>query len=186
MINTIYLVKKNPNIPNSSDNWIEMSIDEYNAFVKTPAAQGRYFADIGGHEDNTTWYVVECPRETALAWRRELNRHYYLKRKEQESGIQTISMSSLIINDEEYNGEEIIPDSDVDVVAEVMQKITFERLEYALNLLSDWEYEIVYLLYLTDKPISERNLAKKLGLPQKTLNNRKLQILSRIKIFLEN
>lgn len=50
MITTIYLVKKNPNKPNSEDNWLMMSIAEFNEFVKTPEAKGRYFADLGAHE----------------------------------------------------------------------------------------------------------------------------------------
>ena len=108
MITTIYLVKKNPNKPNSEDNWLMMSIAEFNEFVKTPEAKGRYFADLGAHEYSDIWYVAECDKETALKWRKELNRHYYLKRMERESGLQTVSMSSLIIEDEEYNGEEII------------------------------------------------------------------------------
>ena len=133
MITTIYLVKKNPNKPNSEDNWLMMSIAEFNEFVKTPEAKGRYFADLGAHEYSDIWYVAECDKETALKWRKELNRHYYLKRMERESGLQTVSMSSLIIEDEEYNGEEIIADPDADVVAEVMQKIAFETLEHALD-----------------------------------------------------
>ena len=40
MIDTIYLVKKNPNKPNSEDNWLMMSIAEYNEFVKTLALIG--------------------------------------------------------------------------------------------------------------------------------------------------
>ena len=63
MIDTIYLVKKNPNKPNSEDNWLMMSIAEYNEFVKTPAAKGRYFADVGGHEDSVNWYVAECDKK---------------------------------------------------------------------------------------------------------------------------
>ena len=80
MITTIYLVKKNPNKPNSEDNWLMMSIAEFNEFVKTPEAKGRYFADLGAHEYSDIWYVAECDKETALKWRKELNRHYYLKR----------------------------------------------------------------------------------------------------------
>ena len=73
MIKTIYLVKKNPNKPNSEDNWLMMSIAEFNEFVKTPEAKGRYFADLGSHEYSDIWYVAECDKETALKWRKELN-----------------------------------------------------------------------------------------------------------------
>ena len=183
MINTIYLVKKNPNKADSEDNWLMMSISEFNEFIKTPEAQGKYFADIGGHETSDTWYIVECSKETALAWRKELNRHYYLKRMERESGLQTVSMSSLIIDEEEYNGEEVIADPDADVVAEVMQKIAFESLEKALDSLSAEEYELIYHLFLATESESERELCRRLGIPRMTLNYRKTQILNRMKKY---
>ena len=183
MITTIYLVKKNPNKPNSEDNWLMMSIAEFNGFVKTPEAKGRYFADLGAHEYSDIWYVAECDKETALKWRKELNRHYYLKRMERESGHQTVSMSSLIIEDEEYNGEEIIADPDADVVAEVMQKIAFETLEKALNSLSAAEYDIIFHLYLADEPLTEREYGALKGIPQKTLNDRKIRILKKVESF---
>ena len=183
MIKTIYLVKKNPNKPNSEDNWLMMSIAEYNEFVKTPAAKGRYFADVGGHEDSVNWYVAECDKATALKWRKELNRHYYLKRMERESGFQTVSMSSMIINEEEYNGEEIIADPDSDVVAEVMQKIAFETLETALDSLSAEEYEIIHNMFLAEETLSEREYAKLLGVPRMTLRYWKMQALEKVRKY---
>lgn len=91
MINTIYLVKKDVNKPYSQENWLMMNVKEFNAFVKPPDARGRYFADVGGHEYDDIWYIVECPKENAIKWRKEFNRHYYLKRTERESGYQTVS-----------------------------------------------------------------------------------------------
>ncbi len=183
MSKTIYLVKKNPNKPNENENWLMMSIAAFNEFIKTPAAKGRYFADVGGREYSDTWYVAECDKETALKWRKELNRHYYLKRMERESGLLTVSMSSLIINEEEYNGEEIIADPDTDVVEEVMQKIEFECLEKALDSLSTEEYDILYNLYLTDRPLTEREYSALKGIPQQTLHDRKSRILKKIKNY---
>ncbi len=127
-----------------------MSIADFNEFVKTPAEKGRYFADLGAHEYSDVWYIAECDKATALKWRKEFNRHCYLKRMKRESGFQTVSMSSLIIEDKLYNGEEIIADPDADVVAEVMQKIAFEILEQALDSLSASDYDFM------------RRLAKKL------------------------
>ena len=183
MIKTIYLVKKNPNKPNSEDNWLMMSIAEFNEFVKTPEAKGRYFADLGAHEYSDIWYVAECDKETALKWRKELNRHYYLKRMERESGLQTVSMSSLIIEDEEYNGEEIIADPDADVVAEVMQKIAFETLEHALDTLNTEEYEMIYHFFLAEKVLTEREYAAITGIPHQTVHFRKKTILENLKKF---
>ena len=186
MITTIYLVKKNPNKPNSEDNWLMMSIAEFNEFVKTPEAKGRYFADLGAHEYSDIWYVAECDKETALKWRKELNRHYYLKRMERESGLQTVSMSSLIIEDEEYNGEEIIADPDADVVAEVMQKMDFALLEKALDSLTLDEYELIYRLVLSGDEGSDNDYAAEKKVSPPAVCKRKKRILKKIKNFFEN
>ena len=183
MITTIYLVKKNPNKPNSEDNWLMMSIAEFNKFVQTPEAKGRYFADLGAHEYSDIWYVAECDKETALKWRKELNRHYYLKRMERESEFQTVSMSSLIINEEEYNGEEIIADPDADVVAEVMQKIAFETLEHALDKLDAEEYALIHHMFLAEETLSEREYAKVLRVPRMTLRYWKIQALEKVRKY---
>lgn len=183
MIKTIYLVKKNPNKPNSEDNWLMMSIAEFNEFVKTPDAKGRYFADLGAHEYSDIWYVAECDKETALKWRKELNRHYYLKRMERESGLQTVSMSSLIIEDEEYSGEEVIADPEANVVAEVMQKIEFERLALALDSLSAAEYELIHILELAEHPVTLTEVAEVYNVKPSTIMRRRDKILKKIRKY---
>ncbi len=184
MINTIYLVKKDVNKPYSQENWLMMNVNEFNAFAKTPAAKGRYFADVGGHEYDDTWYIVECPKETAMKWRKELNRHYYLKRLERESGYQTVSYHNLMIEDEEINGEELISDMEDDFVTEVMHKIDLETLEKALDSLNIEDYGIVYHLYLAELTVSERSYARELGIPDMTLNYRKRQVLEKLRKFI--
>ncbi len=181
MINTIYLIKRDVDKPYSQENWLTMNVNEFNAFVKTQDAKGRYFADVGGHEYSDTWYILECPKETAMKWRKELNRHYYLKRMERESGYQTVSYHDLVIGDEVINGEEIITDVEDNFVAEVMHKIDLETLEKALDKLPLNEYEMIYRLYLSEYEISEREYARILGIPQKTLNSRKLSVIDKMR-----
>ena len=184
MKNTIYMVKKDPTKPNSQDNWILMNLKEFNSFIQTPEAKGRYFADIGGHEESDTWYVVECPKETAMKWRKELNRHYYLKRMERECGYQTAPYHNLEIGDEDVNGEELISDMEDDFAAEILHKIDIENLEKALNALKDEEYEIIYDLYLRDDPLTLSYLAASADVEPSTVMRRRNNILEKIKIFL--
>ena len=181
MKNTIYIVKKDPTKPNSQDNWILMNLKEFNSFIQTPESKGRYFADIGGHEESDTWYIVECPKETAMKWRKELNRHYYLKRMERESGYQTVSYDCLVIDGEELNGEELIFDCSDNFVAEVMYKIDIQTLEKALDSLTIEEYEIIHYAFLSDERMSERTLAAMLTIPRTTLEYRIDQILVKLK-----
>ena len=183
MINTIYLVKKDVTKPYSRENWLLMNVNEFNAFVKTPAARGRYFADVGGHEYDDTWYIVECSKETAMKWRKELNRHYYLKRMERESGYQTVSYHNLMLEDEEINGEELISDIEDDFVAEIIHKIDLEILEQALNTLSDSDYDLVYALFLAETTVTEQEYAVLQGITQQAIHKRKSRILQTLKKF---
>ena len=183
MINTIYLVKKDVNKPYSQENWLMMNVKEFNAFVKPPDARGRYFADVGGHEYDDIWYIVECPKENAIKWRKEFNRHYYLKRTERESGYQTVSYHNLMIEDEEINGEELISDIDDDFAAEIMHKIDLKILEQALNTLSDSDYDLIYALFLAEITVTEQEYAVLQGITQQAIHKRKSRILQTLKQF---
>lgn len=180
---TVYMVKKNPSLPDNKDNWILMNIAEFAAFSKTPAAKGRYFADVGGHENSEIWYIVECPKPKAILWESELNRHRYLKRMECESKYKTVSYNLLEVDGEIVNSEDLIADPDCDVVAEVLLKLDIDTLHKALQSLTDDEYELIYQLYLSGTGNSEREYCRNNVFPQKTINDRKNSILRKLKKF---
>lgn len=111
---------------------------------------------------------------------------YYLRKQEKKSGLQTVSIDAAITTDgEELSGEEAISDPDADIEAEVMHQMDLQTLHRALELLSPSEMEILYALYLSENPISERAYARMLGVPNMTLNDRKKAIFKKIRIFFE-
>lgn len=63
--------------------------------------------------------------------------------------------------------------------------VTDIALESALGHLTDDERLVIDVLYLKNSDnMSEREIAEKMGIPQKTLNNRKLKILKKLKKYL--
>ena len=183
-----YMVKKNPNLPTSADNWIFMNSYEFAMFMQTEEGQKRKknFGQIDACGEEDDIIIAECGEESAKEWRAEKDAHDYLKECEAESGIETVSFYAVNDDGEEINLDETIADPNCDFENELFRRFELEQLQHALAMLPAEEYAIVYKLYLSESKISERNLAKKMGLPQKTLNNRKLQIFERIKKILKN
>ena len=184
----VFLVKKNPNMPESEDNWIMMNSYEFAMFIKTEEGQRRKnnFAPLDACSEEDDIYVVECGEERAKKWRSEKDAHDYLKECEAESGIETISFDSVEVDGEELSLEEVVADPNSDFLTDLIRKLEHEKLMHILETLPLEEYAIIHHLYLSETPISERTLARKMNLPQKTLNNRKLQIFARLKKLIEN
>ena len=181
----IYMVKKNPNMPESEGNWIMMNGFEFAMFMKTEDGQRRKnnFAQLDACSDDDDIYIVECGEERAKEWRSEKDAHDYLKECEAESGLETVSFNAVNFNGEEINLDEVIADPEVDVVAEVVQKVTHEALLEALTKLSQKDYEVIYHLYLSDKPMKEEEYAEICGCTQQAINYRKKQAIKKLKKY---
>lgn len=69
-----------------------------------------------------------------------------------------------------------------------IESLLHKRLFAALSFLDDAERRLIYELFFScgGRGKSERKAAKVLGIPQKTLNNRKKKILSKLKKSLES
>ena len=67
----------------------------------------------------------------------------------------------------------------------VIREINLEILRRALKSLTDDELKIVRSLYLSDNPISERQLSRIMNIPVTTLDYRKKQVLKKLRNFFE-
>ncbi len=88
------------------------------------------------------------------------------------------------LDTEEFNGEDILisPEETFDLY--IVDKLMIEKLCEVLPRLSPEELEIIDILY--KQGVSERELARRRNIPQKTLNNWKRKILEKLKNFLNN
>ena len=180
-----YMVKKNPNMPESEDNWIMMNGYEFARFMETEEGKSRRknFAQIDACGEEDDIYVVECGEERAKEWRSEKDAHDYLKECEAESGIETVSFDCVEVDGEELSLEEVVEDPESDVVAEVIRKVTHDALMEALSILSDSDYDLIYHLYLADERLTAREYAAKMRVCDVVISKKKKRIIKKLKNF---
>lgn len=166
-----FYVKRNPNAHKDAIEWIEMTGREFYKFIKSPENKGRYFIDF---ED----YMMESSKSDYVKWRKEKDHADYLR--EQEEGWTTISLYSTDIT-ESANGEDVIADEEIDVQSQVLNKLEQESLRMALGQLDDDSYQLMDILYLSEKPKSQHELAAERGVSQKAIWNRAKKIQKNLK-----
>lgn len=123
--------------------------------------------------------VYEVTKEQYIKYRKEQDRHYYLKKA--EKAVQVISFDSLGKNGE--SGDSFLADESVDIESEVIHKMMLEKLRSALDKLSEEELLLIDLLYTKIK--SEREIADIMGKSQCAINKKKVKVLERLKKLLE-
>ena len=138
-------------------------------------------------EKKKTYYIramgeaVEVPKDLYLA---------YFKMRRQERGL---------VEKDEYNGTLHYNDLDTDEILGVesfssnedetvedvaIRHILTQELHKAINSLSDADRELIYALYF--EGLSQRELSRRTGIPQKTIDNRKARILRILGKYLKN
>lgn len=120
-------------------------------------------------------YIYEVTKEQYYRYRKEQDRHDYLREAEEEAVI--LSLDSL--GGEGKDGVNFIADPNVNVEEEVVHRIMLDKLRTALDKLSSEELMLIDLLYTQLK--SEREISKLTGIPQKTVNNKKKKLLEKLR-----
>ncbi len=181
----IYMVKKNPNMPESEDNWIMMNGYDFAMFIKTEEGQRRKnnFAQIDACGEDDDIYIVECGEERAKKWRAEKDAHDYLKECEVNSGFETISFNAVDADGEELNLEDVVADPDSDVESEAFRRMKKEKIRSIVNLLSEDEYNLIFELFLSDEPMSLSEIADRENVAVSTIMRRRDKILEKIKNY---
>lgn len=123
-------------------------------------------------------FLYEIDEEQYHRYRKEQDRHDYLKKQEHEAVI--LSLDSL--GEDGASGDLFIADPNVNLEEDVVHKIMLEKLKSALEKFSPEELRLIDLLYSQTK--SERETALILGISQRTVGYRKNNILSKLKKLL--
>lgn len=152
-------------------------------FLKTKDGRNRCF-HVEIDEDGNKIGIETTP-EFIKAEESEKNHASYLERQKAKSGLEIISANSNVRNNEtDVQLIETVADVTVDVESEVLKAIEKQNLHKALKQMSVDEYDLIYHLFLAEKPLTERQYGAARGLPQKTVNCRKQVILSKLKKYL--
>ena len=125
--------------------------------------------------------LVEVSEGVYFAYYQEKRRGRTLKEKDERNGA--VSYDGL--DTPELTGQEMIPDRDaVSVEDAALANILREKLHRCLALLDEPDRQLIQALYF--EGLSERKYAKRVGIPQRTISDRKRRILARLKKLLEN
>lgn len=184
MKKVIYMVKKNPAMDNQ-ENWMMLGRKEFMKFVRKPEAKGRFFCDLGGHDEpDDIIYIAECGIEQCKKWRKENNRHRYLKKIESQYEP-TISLDFMVDEDGELiDFDEILADEDSNFVEQIIEKETNDSVRQATAKLSDGSRKLIESLFLSDCPVTEAEYARQIGVTHQTIHTRKLRALFQLKRIL--
>ena len=152
-------------------------------FLKTEDGKRRCF-HVEIDEDGNK-IGIEATHEFIKKEESEKNHAAYLERQKVESGLEVIS-ANIIVRDNETDVEliETIADVSVNVEQEVLRAMDLKNLQKALEQLTKSEYDLIYHLFLAQQPLTERQYGVVRRLPQKTVNNRKMAILRKLKNYL--
>lgn len=132
----------------------------------------------GGHQ-----VFVEVKESSVQKIRQEINHEKYLNDIKAKSPIVCISLLDQAEGEEDLTVQDTIKDETVNIEDKVIHEIELEILRRALNTLTDEELRIIYALFLGKERLSERELSKQMGIPQKTINNRKHRILKKLENY---
>lgn len=177
-----YWIKKNYEMDYAQDNWLLLSLEEFEEFLKTPDGQKRKngIARMPYCEKDEVSYW-ECGEDEAEQWRMQNRRHNYLVETAEEVKAEIISIEGMLNEDGEEFGEDCIPDPDEDVVRDVIKQMEKQRLHTVLSILKEAEMEMIFQLYLREKPITEKEYAVLIGESQQTVHYRKKALLEKIR-----
>lgn len=179
----IYLIKQNPDSKKSDIVWIEMNREEFQAFIHSDNAVGRYFARLRKSDDETQNIIYETDEKSYAKWRIEKRHFQYLRDSESAKKYTVVSYDAIDPNSE-ISREELLAD-DYDLLEAVIKKLQIEQLRKSFGMLKDDEKWLLTELYLLPKSKKERQLSHETGIPQKTLNDRKKRALEKLRQYIE-
>lgn len=151
-------------------------------FLKSPIGQGRRFMKLVNIDSDEDEINVEVHSKEMKSFRRYERREQYVADVANTWGYEVLSLDY----EETADGEmlsEVVADEDANVEKDAFMQIDLETLRKALDTLTEDEYALICALYLQDKPMTEREYSMASGIPRKTINDRKIRILKKLKSF---
>lgn len=163
--------------------WIRLSGREYYAVIEEnrdlPPEKRRHFCRLPGTENGDECYFLECTYGEYKRSRAEKEEAARRRKGNHGSGSpdpagRPVPDTDAGASEEGLSLPDSVPDPDSDFEDRLIETLD---LKDALRALPTQKRKLLERLYLSDDPVSERELARRTGVPQKTLNNRKTAAL---------
>jgi len=183
---TIYFAKKNPELPNSPDNWIEMTSAEYCRFLETPEGKRREanFTQLDACDLDDDLLFFECSPEEAREIRSDKDHHDYLKEQEDISGYTIISYHGIDPEEEELSGEDLLKDESVNVEEEAISNLISENLHSCCNQLKQLDQHLLNHLFFSKSRMVVSSYAEFRGISKPLVCYHKRRIMCELHIKL--
>ena len=176
-----FYIWKDPVCAGRNIEWREISGQEYNALIRKPENANRRFVILRGEPGtDEPALCMEATEEQYQSWRKEHNRHYYLRRINRD--FLTVSLDGPACGDDEDETlHDRVGDEKILVEDLALENLSLEMLDEAINELAPEEKKLLDLLYFRNREkLSEREIARRMGIPAMTLHNRKRRILKKL------
>ncbi len=163
--------------------FIRLESKEAYEYLKKTECKGKRFFRTSTEERDGEFVYVEIPPDKVKSARKLQRRAQYVMECIKKSGIKTVSIYEYLPS-EELTREEMLSDIDVNIEDDTIKNLNIKTLHRALTTLTDEEFAIINLLYLSKEPLSEEKIGEMLGISQQGVSKRKQSILKKLKNFL--
>lgn len=157
-----------------SGEYIELTYEEFESRkTNDPTYEDRFFIPVQG-------FLLEVSQECYEDFYRAKEREKYLRKLDAKFGLLSIDA----FDTEDDNGTDYIQAETEDVAETVAHLLLLDKLRSVIPMLTESEKELIQAMYFNG--LSEREYAKVCGVNRNAIHKRKLRILAKLKLFLEN
>lgn len=180
----IYFVNPNGSLLSNDKKtkFSEIKGEELNAFIKGVEKRGRYFYTFEEKGEDTI--LIECSKQEYQESERIRLQNRYKKERNFKDGYLELSINEYVEDmEKDVEVSEVFIDEEAMTENLLETKELRKKLYDALNQLSEEEYKLIFMLFLAEETLTEREYAKLIGVSQKCVNKRKHKILKKLKSF---
>ena len=139
-----------------------------------------HFEALSNKEDD---YYLEVSKEQYRKWCKECRRHRYIQEQRELLGLIDVLYSNFDDFESGVLGEELLADKAINSEERAIDEIMIKQLLSSLNQLTLDERRIIESLYLSEKPLLQKELAKELHISQQAVSKRTKAILDKLKKY---
>ena len=148
------------------------------------ADKRHYFIHFEALSNNEDDYYLEVSKEQYKKWCKERRRHRYIQEQRELLGLIDVLYSNFDDFESGVLGEELLADKAINSEERAIDEIMIKQLLSSLNQLTLDERRIIESLYLSEKPLLQKELAKELHISQQAVSKRTKAILDKLKKYL--
>lgn len=158
--------------------------DDVYAFLRSEKNKEKRFYRTQTEETGGDTVLVEVPPEKVRTVRKEERRKQYVSDCMKNKEFTILHLGDMD-SDDGITGEELIASLDESVDTLAIRNLDISTLRKALKTLNEKEYEVIASLHYASPPLTEAQLADRLGVHQSTISRRKNAAYRKIRKFFE-